>query len=128
MFFLIITELVTNALDYGLFRLDPGLKKKGLGGHERYTEARQKGFATIGYGWLRMGLEYTPLADGGKLVVRVEDSGPGFNYLRTFLALADNLTYSGRGIPLVRSLCSDLTYRGRGNRVEAVYQWTKESS
>lgn len=75
-----------------------------------------------------MGLEYTPLADGGKLVVRVEDSGPGFNYLRTFLALADNLTYSGRGIPLVRSLCSDLTYRGRGNRVEAVYQWTKESS
>ena len=125
--FLIITELVTNALDYGLFRLGPGLKKS-LEDYERYIEARQKGFESISDGWLRIGLEYAPLAEGGKLVVQVEDSGPGFNYQKNFLALADNLTYSGRGLPLVRSLCSDFTYHGRGNRVKAVYQWTEESS
>lgn len=125
--FMIITELVTNALDYGLFRLDPGLKKS-LEGYEHYIEARQKGFESIDDGWLRMELEYAPLAGGGKLVVRVEDSGPGFNYQKNFLALADNLTYSGRGLPLVRSLCSDFTFHGRGNRMQAVYQWAEESS
>lgn len=124
--FMIITELVTNALDYGLFRLDPGLKKS-LEGYEHYIEARQKGFESIDDGWLRMELEYAPLAGGG-LVVRVEDSGPGFNYQKNFLALADNLTYGGRGLPLVRSLCSDFTFHGRGNRMQAVYQWAEESS
>jgi len=125
--FMIITELVTNALDYGLFRLDPGLKKS-LEGYERYIEARQKGFESVSDGWLRIGLEYAPLAEGGKLVVQVEDSGPGFNYQKDLLALADNLTYSGRGVPLVRSLCSEVTFHGRGNRTLAVYQWTEESS
>ncbi|MEE8398538.1 MAG: SpoIIE family protein phosphatase [Desulfobacterales bacterium] len=125
--FLIVTELVLNAMDYGIFRLDPALKKS-LDGYEDYMEARLKGFESIGEGWLRVELEYAPLTEGGKLVVRVEDSGPGFNYQKTFLALSDNLTFSGRGIPLVRSLCPEFTYHGRGNRVEAVYEWTAEPS
>ena len=62
--FMIITELVTNALDYGLFRLDPGLKKS-LEGYERYIEARKKGLESISDGWLRIGLEFSPLAGGG---------------------------------------------------------------
>jgi len=125
--FMIITELVTNALDYGLFKLDPGLKNS-LEGYERYIEARQKGFESINDGWLRIGLDYTPLAGGGKLVVQVEDSGPGFNYQKNFLAPADNLPYSGQGVALVRSMCTDFTYHGRGNRVQAVYRWAEESS
>ena len=35
-----------------------------------------------------------------------------------------NQHYSGRGIPLLRSLCKSLTYHGNGNSVEAVYVWS----
>ena len=53
----------------------------------------------------------------------VEDSGRGFDFQREFPAFDGNLGSSGRGIPLVRSLCRELRYVAPGNRVEALYAW-----
>jgi anti-sigma regulatory factor (Ser/Thr protein kinase) len=70
---------------------------------------------------MELDLEWSAVGTGGRLRLRIVDSGPGFDpeSVPAYSAGAA----SGRGIPLVRSLCSDLRYRGKANDVEAVYEW-----
>ena len=74
-------------------------------------------------GWIKVGLKYLQTKEGSKLFVQVEDSGNGFNYQQKRPDLSDNVTFGGRGIPLVRSLCKEVTFHGNGSRVLAVYEF-----
>lgn len=119
--YLILSELFTNAMDYGLLGLDPA-KKKDPQSFEEYHATREINLSVLKDGWIRIGLEVFKQNSGGeRLVVRVEDSGSGFDYNKALPALSENLALGGRGILLVRSLCQELVYEGRGNRVRAVY-------
>jgi CheY-like chemotaxis protein/signal transduction histidine kinase len=118
----ILAELFSNALDHGLLGLDSALKHSPQGFSVYYT-AREQALAALQAGHIRISLTHIPLETGGKLVIEVSDSGPGFDHDTRITALADNTTYSGRGIPLLRSLCHKLCYHGVGNHVEAVYVW-----
>jgi anti-sigma regulatory factor (Ser/Thr protein kinase) len=118
--YLIMKELVTNALEHGLLKL-PSEIKKSIEGFEQYVIARQEALDALSEGWIKVNLEFFPIEKGGKLLVRVEDTGTGFNYQQRLSDLADNVSFSGRGIPLVRSICKEVTYHGNGNRVQAVY-------
>ena len=120
--YLILSELFFNALDYGILGLDPTKKKDPLG-FEEYHTSREKRIAGLKNGWIRIGLELPNQNGDQNLIIRVEDSGPGFDYNKTLPALSENLAMGGRGIPLVRSLCRELVYQGTGNRVKAVYVW-----
>ena len=63
---------------------------------------------------------------GGRLVVELTDTGPGFTVKaapHSVPALDRNTGHAGRGIPLVRSFCQELQYSERGNSVRAVYEW-----
>jgi serine phosphatase RsbU (regulator of sigma subunit) len=119
---LILSELYANALDWGLLGLDSTMKKDAEG-FERYYAARQEALATLDDGWIKIDFELFGQDKGGKLVVRVEDSGPGFDYHKTMPELFDNPALGGRGIKLVRSFCKDVVYEGKGNKVKAVYVW-----
>jgi hypothetical protein len=118
----ILAELFANALDHGLLGLDSALKHSPQG-FSAYYAAREKALAALQEGHICISLTHTPLERGGKLVMRVVDSGPGFEPRFDVAALATNTTYSGRGIPLLRSLCNEIIYHGAGNDVEAVYVW-----
>jgi CheY-like chemotaxis protein len=118
----ILAELFANALDHGLLGLDSALKHSPQG-FSAYYAAREKALAALQEGHICISLTHTPLERGGKLVIRVVDSGPGFEPRFDVAALATNTTYSGRGIPLLRSLCNEIIYHGAGNDVEAVYVW-----
>jgi DNA-binding response OmpR family regulator len=121
--YMILAELFSNALEYGLLRLDAKLKKDAKG-FDRYYIARERALADLKEGSIKIDLEHLSEHEGGKLVVRIEDSGPGFDYHKILPSLGENMTLGGRGIPLLRSLCQELVYHGRGNRVEAVYVWS----
>ena len=121
--YMVLAELFSNALEYGLLRLDPELKKDAKG-FDRYYIARERALADLKEGLIKIDLEHLSEHEGGKLVVRIEDSGPGFDYHKILPSLGENITLGGRGIPLLRSLCKELVYHGRGNRVEAVYVWS----
>ena len=125
--YLIIAELINNSLEHGVLKL-PSSLKKNIEGFEKYVTARQEALDNLSEGWIKVDLEYVPTDKGGNLKVQVEDSGPGFNYHKTFFDMADNISFNGRGIPLVRSFCEEVTFHGRGNLVQAVYHWTEESS
>jgi len=120
--FLILSELYTNALDYGVLRIDPGLKKS-IEGFELYFKERYDRLNNLLEGWIKMNIAYEPNEEeAGLFVVRMEDSGDGFDYLRQLPKLSENPAFGGRGIPLLQSLCKKLRYCDKGNCVEVEYE------
>jgi anti-sigma regulatory factor (Ser/Thr protein kinase) len=118
--FTILTELYVNALDHGILGLDSSIKETELGFIE-YFELREKKLAEIQEGMIRFDIKLEDSRRGLGIRMRVQDSGPGFDYQKTIDALEQNSGNSGRGIALVNELASSLSYSGDGNIVEAFY-------
>ncbi len=122
----VLSELFSNALDHGVLGLSSASKNSAEGFSSYYAE-REKRLSVIDEGYVRIGLAHLPEGQGGRLTIRVEDSGEGFDYRTVFrnaeLNLSDNAGYAGRGIPLLKELCESLRFEGTGNCVEAVYVW-----
>lgn len=119
----VVTELYSNALEHGLLGLASAMKD-GPHGFARYYHLRESRLADIKDGSIRISLVHRPLGEGGELEIVVADSGPGFDTRPLFTDLAGNSQLSGRGIGVVRALCSELEYLGNGNTVRAVYHWS----
>ena len=121
--FTILAELLANAIDHGLLGLHSSMKQTPHGFAE-YYERRERLLAKLRHGHLRIRLEHDRKDTGGRLVIQIHDSGPGFDIHGLAPAMDTNQGNSGRGIALVRALCNTLTYQGNGNTVEAVYVWS----
>ena len=121
--FTILAELLANAIDHGLLGLHSSMKNTPYGFAE-YYERRERLLSKLRHGHLQIRLEHDRKDTGGRLVIQIRDSGPGFDVHGFLPALDTNHGQSGRGIALVRALCDTLTYHGNGNTVEAVYVWS----
>lgn len=122
--FLIVSELFANALDHGVLKLDSSLKK-GPDGFMRFYQLRDDRLANWQQGRIGFLFRHQSTAQGGRLTIKVRDSGDGFDWAVHMSALKDNQGLSGRGVKLLETLCSSLTYQGKGNRVTAVFDWKK---
>ncbi|MCY4043895.1 MAG: fused response regulator/phosphatase [Cellvibrionales bacterium] len=120
--FVIISELYNNALDHGLLKLDSHVKSSPNGFSFYYTEREQR-LKQLDRGFIHIRLEFHGSKPHGQLAVEVEDSGEGFNYQEIAPLQKEQKLYSGRGIALVQSLCTDLNYLGKGNKVRAIFSW-----
>ena len=118
----VLAELYTNALDHGLLRLDSKLKITPEGFAEYYQQREQR-LAQLNQGWIDVELRHELHGEGGRLFITIEDSGEGFDNEDQSVSLEANRQFCGRGIPLVRSLCSELSYQNRGTLAKAVYDW-----
>lgn len=120
--FLIVSELFNNALDHGLLGLDSATKS-WIGGYEIYMQQRAERLARLSTGKIELVFRLHADEARAALDIQVIDSGPGFDYvaLDTGEALADAGRPHGRGIALVRNLCSQVVYSGSGNRVWVRY-------
>ncbi|MBF0462556.1 MAG: fused response regulator/phosphatase [Magnetococcales bacterium] len=124
-----LAELFSNALDHGLLGLDTGTKRTPEG-FLRYYSQREERLAALDHGFIRLDLTHIPQFDekqnriGGEMHIRVEDGGPGFDHRRVHSSLEGNTGHGGRGIALVRSLCTKLAYNEAGNCADVVYRWT----
>ena len=125
----ILAELFSNALDHGLLGLDTRIKCTPEGFLRYYTQ-REERLARLDHGFIRLDLVHVPQYNenkekvGGKMHIRMEDGGPGFDHRRVHSTLEGNTSHGGRGIALVRSLCSELIYNDSGNCADVVYQWS----
>ena len=120
--FMLLSELITNAIDHGLLKLDSAIKREP-DGFERYLTLRSERLARQTAGRLDLTLELTTVDAKPVLRVVLADSGAGFDYQQVLsaLALPDHDYPYGRGIALVKALCLSLDYRGTGNQVVAIY-------
>lgn len=117
----ILSELINNAVDHGLLQLESTLKNTPAG-FENYYATRQKLFDELNQGMLTVRLSQKRQAEGKNAIhILVKDSGSGFDPKQIFSQLDENDKNFGRGISLVHSLCSKLSYQGCGNEASAVY-------
>lgn len=124
--YMVLAELFLNALEHGLLGLDSAIKS-GPGGFGQYYSEKEKRLAELGPGRIKVRLSHAVNGSGGRLTMRVEDSGPGFDFNKKLAALQDNTGVHGRGVMLIRSVCESLQYEGAGNIAEAVYAWNLDS-
>lgn len=120
--YVIVVELYMNALDHGVLKMDVALKRDQEGFAHYYAE-RERRLSALGEGWIGLDTECFPRENGGRVVVRIEDSGAGFDAGALSSPVAVGSRSYGRGLGLVRALCESVDYNERGNRVTAVYEW-----
>ncbi|QOL24778.1 SpoIIE family protein phosphatase [Thalassotalea sp. LPB0316] len=123
----ILTELYINALDHGILLLDSSLKNS-VEGFSQYFRLRAEKLNQAITGSIAISIDLYSFSRGGKVVIRVNDSGAGFDVesvlkQRINHAQANNQVLSGRGIELVSKLCETLSYNNFGTSVEASYLW-----
>lgn len=129
--FVILTELYSNALEHGVLKMNSRLKSSADGFSLYYAE-RVARLKKLEDGFIRFEIELVPLENGqvgdDKLVVRIKDSGVGFDFAHWTGGQQNNaLGLSGRGIMLLHNLCQSVRYIGNGNQVEIMYVLKEDS-
>jgi CheY-like chemotaxis protein/anti-sigma regulatory factor (Ser/Thr protein kinase) len=134
--FTVVSELFSNALEHGILKLDSALKSTPAGFSEFYT-LREQCLSELTLGFIKINMSnISEHGHSGTFILSIEDSGEGFEYSEEFnqskrqtnrLAQARS-TFSGRGIPLVDSLCDSLEYIGCGNKVIAEIHWPQKNT
>lgn len=118
----ILAELYSNALEHGVLGLSSRWKETPEGFTHYYQERRRR-VEVLQSGFVTFKLEHRLEGSGGALSICVIDSGSGFQFEKSLQNGHKSGGYSGRGIPLIRTLCTSLRYIGNGNQVEAVFKW-----
>lgn len=128
-FSLILRELLCNALDHGLLGLDSSLKRE-MDGFERYFQLRSERLQELREGEIRLDISQHHDLSGNCLTIKVSDSGPGFAFHRLDpdSKRNDTVSYHGRGLMLLRQICSRLEFLGNGNQVIAELRWSQEAA
>lgn len=118
--YLVLTELLSNALDHGVLGLDSRMKSES-DGFQRYLTLRSGRLGALTDGAIEVRM--TTIESGGRALIRmhVVDSGRGFDHKKVLEHIPEVSTPYGRGIPLVKRLCHSVDYRGSGNEVEVVF-------
>lgn len=120
--YMVIAELYSNALEHGILGLESEMKLKE-GGFSEYYRLRAERMETYEQGTMIIEVEQQVTETGGDLIIMVEDTGKGFDYNTILPKLEDNFGFCGRGIQLVKNICTNLEYVNEGNKVYATYNW-----
>lgn len=120
----ILSELFTNALEHGILNLSSELKKTPEGFVKYYSERDQR-LKALAAGKISFDLKHMLDSEGGRLRIRVTDSGKGFMRKENALSPDGKLSsdYFGRGLTLIRQLSESVKIHDPGNDVEVVYRW-----
>ncbi len=118
-------EIILNAIEHGNLNIsmqekasatDKGDYKKLL--QERMNDPRYRSKA------VKLNVHMTR----DELVYTVTDQGSGFDYKKMFSAEPHAHIGSGLGLFVARSFFTDITFKGRGNRVVLVYKKPEEET
>jgi CheY-like chemotaxis protein len=118
----VLAELYSNALEHGVLGLDSSLKRDAAG-FARYYQQRNDRLEALQDGFVRVHLQVQPQGDGGRLVIRVDDSGKGFDVARVMDRPLDGVRLSGRGVSLVRQLGRNASWSDEGRSARVEFSW-----
>lgn len=118
----VMAELYSNALEHGVLGLDSRLKRDALGFAEYYRQRNDR-LAQLDSGYIRVHVQVVPTEAGGRMTLRIEDSGPGFDVDQVLARPLDIDRLSGRGLSLVRQLSSHVGWSDGGRSVCVEFCW-----
>ena len=134
--FTVVSELFSNAFEHGVLKLDSALKSTPVGFTEFYA-LREQRLSALKSGFIKITMDHlSEYGRSGIFRLSIEDSGDGFEYSKEISqdSLQMNIQsqgenkLSGRGIPLIYSLCHSLEYIGCGNKVVAEIHWPDKNT
>ncbi|WP_369985522.1 SpoIIE family protein phosphatase [Thalassolituus sp.] len=123
----VVAELFSNAFEHGVLGLSSALKQSP-DGFMAYYQQRETRVAALTEGFVRFRMDHIGDGDSGVLTLTVSDSGEGFDYAAASTSGTDQNDYSGRGIPLLRTICDTIEFRGKGNEVVVTIPWPMEQA
>lgn len=113
--FAVLTELYLNAYEHGVLRLDSSIKQAD-DGFVRYYEEKEQRSVRLGLNdFVQLDISWDSVAE--RLDIKVTDSGPGFQHRAT--STTDD-SFHGRGLQLVASLTTELSFNSSGNQIHVV--------
>ncbi len=118
----VLAELYSNALEHGVLRLDSALKRDAQG-FSRYYRLRSAALAELAEGFVRFSLQIRPEGEGGRLLLRVEDSGNGFDVVAELARQHALTSLQGRGLRLVARLADECRWDPDGRGVSVEFCW-----
>lgn len=118
----VLAELYSNALEHGVLGLDSSLKRDAAG-FARYYQQRNERLDELRDGYVRVHLQIAPHGEGGQLIIRVEDSGEGFDVARVMERPVDGGRLSGRGVSLIRQLSRNASWSDNGRSARVEFFW-----
>ncbi|MCT8959712.1 fused response regulator/phosphatase [Pseudomonas veronii] len=118
----VMAELYSNALEHGVLGLDSRLKRDAEGFAQYYRERNER-LMRLNSGYVRVQVQVAPTVTGGRMTLRIEDSGPGFDVEQVLARPLDVDRLSGRGLSLVRQLSSDVRWSDGGRSVCVEFCW-----
>lgn len=120
----VMAELYSNALDHGVLQLSSVLKTSSDGFADYYRQRAER-LAVLKQGFISFHFAYAGNDTGGRLIIEVTDSGPGFDYEKVLeTSRPDQAKFSGRGLILLQQICTRLEYAGKGNQVRVEFDWS----
>ena len=124
---MVLTELFCNSLDHGLLGLDSSVKSTPEGFMQFYSDKETR-LSDLKSGNIFISVSHVPKNSGGELTIIFKDSGKGFDVSKVEamnLSVDNNtpITFSGRGLSLIKNYCQSVTYNDVGNQIECVYSW-----
>lgn len=115
--FLIVSEMISNAIDHGILELDSCIKKMD-DGFSLYFSEREKRLKNLTENdVVEISIEWINDNFIPRLVVSVRDSGIGYDVNKLPYSEMDGL--SGRGLHLIRSLAQLVEIESPGNFIRA---------
>lgn len=118
--FTVVSELVTNAVDHGVLKLDSRLKNDPER-FELYHSIRESSIDKLkAEDWIKVELEWH--AQLSELRITVSDSGDGY-VPKEQEEIADWFQISGRGLLLVKSLSKSYELVAPGNKTKVIMEW-----
>ncbi|TWI53919.1 histidine kinase-like protein [Pseudomonas duriflava] len=124
---LVLNELLNNAIDHGLLRLDSNLKCDAAG-FSYFLAQRKQRLAKLRHGFVTLDLTWSHQEGRAVIQVEVGDSGPGFDLKAVLQGSLTFPSYAGRGLPLVRYLCKDNLWQSATGKVCAIFVATDIST
>lgn len=119
--FTIISELYNNALEHGVLGLSSELKNSAEGFGEYYRQRTQR-LEKLEDATIEISLEYVR-GPTNQLHLMITDSGAGFDFAKKEMEIEGNEQSHGRGMHLLKTLCSKLEYSNEGRTVTAHYDF-----
>ena len=116
----ILSELLSNAVDHGLLKLDSRIKDQTDGFFLFYQQREDKLKDLDKDAWIRLDIDFDPIKKW--LIMALEHNGEGLDCHVIPNLSNNNLSY-GRGIVLASELCDSLEYSNQGRKVTALYNF-----
>jgi DNA-binding response OmpR family regulator/anti-sigma regulatory factor (Ser/Thr protein kinase) len=114
--FTVFAELISNAIDHGILKLDSKLKTD-YAGFAEYLMLKEERLIAIGdEEKITMQFEYCEVSTEMKF--DIIDSGPGYDLQAS--TVMDDESLSGRGLSLIEQLCKSVTITPPGNQTSVV--------